>query len=191
MASFERVGVEPDGLRHAAVAVTIMRNEKDEACFLITRRPASMRRHAGQWALPGGRLDAGETPVIAAIREIREEVGLAVQETEIVGTLDDYPTRSGFLITPIVVWSEEPAEFVLDPAEVESAHLVPLVELEREEVPRFIDGADPERPVIQVPLYGHFVHAPTAAILYQFREIAMYGRPTRVAHYDQPPFAWQ
>jgi hypothetical protein len=109
----------------------------------------------------------------------------------VIGLLDDYPTRSGFLITPVVVWGPATPVFTPDASEVSSVHLIPLDSLDEPDVPRLIDGEDPERPVIQIPLYGRYVHAPTAAILYQLREVGLHGRPTRVAHFDQPVFAWK
>lgn len=190
--AFEREqGTAADGLRHAAVAITIAGDDAGRACFLLTRRAANLRRHAAQWALPGGRLDAGETPADGALRELEEEVGMSVDVSAVLGTLDDYPTRSGYLITPVVVWSRREPTFRLDAAEVASAHLVPLAELNKPEFPRLIPGSEPDRPIIQLPLFGRFVHAPTAAVLYQFREVAFHGRPTRVAHFDQPTFAWR
>lgn len=191
LGAFVREPSAGEGLRHAAVAVAVAGDEEGRACFLLTRRAAGLRRHAAQWALPGGRLEPGETPQDAALREMAEEVGLVLGESEILGLLDDYPTRSGYLITPVVVWGHSQPALILDAAEVESAHLVPLAELDRPEFPRLIPGTDPDRPVIQLPLYGRFVHAPTAAVLYQFREVALHGRPTRVAHFDQPTFAWR
>lgn len=188
---FERAAADGAGLRHAAVAVTIAGDEEGKACFLLTRRAATLRRHAAQWALPGGGLDADESPIEGALRELEEEVGLTLGADAAIGLLDDYPTRSGYLITPVVVWSHARPVLNLDPAEVESAHLVPLAELDKPEFPRLIPGTDPDRPVIQLPLYGRFVHAPTAAVLYQFREVALHGRATRVAHFDQPTFAWR
>jgi 8-oxo-dGTP pyrophosphatase MutT (NUDIX family) len=191
VSSFEAVGADGEGLRAAAVALAIVGDEEGRACFLLTRRAAGLRRHAGQWALPGGRLDPEEEPVAAALRELREEVGLELDPGVVVGVLDDYPTRSGYRITPVVVWG--PSRPALSPAEAEvvSVHLIPLDLLEAPEVPRLIPGVDPERPVIQIPLFGRFVHAPTAAILYQLREVGLHGRTTRVAHFDQPTFAWR
>lgn len=188
---FERKVSPGDGLRAAAVAVTIVGNESGSACFLLTRRSADLKRHAAQWAIPGGRIDDGEDVIGAALRELDEELGLRLPPADVIGMLDDYPTRSGYLITPVVVWGPASPVLVLQRGEVESAHVVPLAELDRPDVPRLIDGADPDRPVIQLPLYGRYVHAPTAAILYQVREVAMHGRSTRVAHFDQPPFAWR
>lgn len=189
---FERVqGTAADGLRHAAVAVAVAGDDAGRACFLLTRRAANLRRHAAQWALPGGRLDAGETPADGALRELEEEIGLRAEPSAVLGILDDYPTRSGYLITPVVVWTSTAPVLRLDPAEVASAHRVPLTELDKPDFPRLIPGSEPERPIIQLPLFGRFVHAPTAALLYQFREVAFHGRATRVAHFDQPTFAWR
>ena len=190
--AFERDQPPPaEGLRHAAVAIAIAGDDAGAACFLLTRRAATLRRHAAQWALPGGRLDADETPIDGALRELEEEVGLTIDASAVLGSLDDYPTRSGYLITPVVVWTQVAPTFRLDPAEVASAHLVPLTELDKPEFPRLIPGTEPDRPIIQLPLFGRFVHAPTAAVLYQFREVGFHGRATRVAHFDQPTFAWR
>jgi mutator protein MutT len=191
VASFERETSSGEGLRPAGVAVTVCGDSDGRACFLITRRSSKLKRHAGQWALPGGRIEPGETPEQAALRELTEEIGLVIPDSDVIGMLDDYPTRSGFLITPVVVWGPATPVFTPDASEVSSVHLIPLDALDEPDVPRLIDGEDPERPVIQIPLYGRYVHAPTAAILYQLREVGLHGRPTRVAHFDQPVFAWK
>src|SRR5690242_14616652 len=99
---FERVAASTDGLRHAAVAVPIVTGDDGRAAFLITRRNNKLRAHPGQWAFPGGRIDPGETPIAAARREMIEELGLAVEDDAVLGVLDDYCTRSGFAITPVV-----------------------------------------------------------------------------------------
>jgi mutator protein MutT len=191
ISGFERVAASAAGLRPAGVAVAVCGDAEGRACFLITRRSSKLKRHAGQWALPGGRIEEGETPAEAALRELTEEIGLVIPDSEVIGLLDDYPTRSGFLITPVVVWGPATPAFTPDASEVSSVHLIPLDALDEPDVPRLIDGEDPERPVIQIPLYGRYVHAPTAAILYQLREVGLHGRPTRVAHFDQPVFAWK
>jgi mutator protein MutT len=191
LGSFERLAAPGDGLRHAGVAVAIVGNEQGRASFVITRRASTLKKHAAQWALPGGSLEEGESVEDAALRELYEEIGMTCAPADVLGVLDDYPTRSGFLITPVVVWGPASPVFTPNELEVASVHLIPLDDLEAPDVPRLIDGVDPERPVIQLPLYGHYVHAPTAAILYQLREAALHGRATRVAHFDQPRFAWK
>jgi 8-oxo-dGTP pyrophosphatase MutT (NUDIX family) len=191
LAGFDRIGVEDDGLKRAAVAVTIAGDDEGRASFLITRRASKLKSHAGQWALPGGRIDDGEAPESAALRELSEEVGFAREPSDVLGLLDDYPSRSGYLITPVVVWGSESPELTPHEAEVASVHLIPLAELEKPGVPRLIDGTEPDRPIIQLPLLGRYVHAPTAVFLYQLREVGLHGRHTRVAHFDSPNFAWR
>jgi mutator protein MutT len=191
LAGFERAALDDDSLRRAAVAVTIAGDHEGRASFLITRRASKLKSHAGQWALPGGRIDPGETPEDAALRELREEVGFVRDPSQVLGLLDDYPSRSGYLITPVVVWGTASPELAPHESEVASVHLVPLDELEKPEVPRLIPGTEPDRPIIQLPLLGRYVHAPTAVFLYQLREVALHGRDTRVAHFDSPAFAWR
>ena len=97
----------PPALKRAAVAIALVEADEGAAAtaLLLTRRAAGLRAHRGQWALPGGRCDSGETPVEAALRELHEELGLALGPEAVLGLLDDYPTRSGYLITPVVVWA--------------------------------------------------------------------------------------
>ena len=179
------------GLRPAAVALALLADEAGEPCFVLTRRARGLRSHGGQWALPGGRLDPGETPPMAALRELAEEVGLALPPASVLGLLDDYPTRSGYTITPVVVWTDTESDLAPNPQEVAAVYRVPLAELERPDVPRLRQIPESVRPVISIPLLGTQIHAPTAAILYQLREVAVRGRATRVAEFEQPVFAWR
>jgi 8-oxo-dGTP pyrophosphatase MutT (NUDIX family) len=161
------------------------------ASFLLCRRASGLRLHAAQWALPGGRLDAGERPVDAALRELDEELGVTLDESAVLGLLDDYPTRSGYVITPVVVWGGDPA-LVPDPGEVLAAYRIGLHELCRADSPRFVTIPESERPVVQVPLGRDLIHAPTGAVLVQFRWVALEGRLNeRVDHLEQPVFAWK
>lgn len=158
--------------------------------FVLTRRSAKLRAHKGQWALPGGRLDPGESTRDAALRELDEELGVNVDPDRVLGELDDFVTRSGYRITPTVIWAADlPFEPVPREAEVASVHVIALRDLDVE--PHFVAIPESSRPVIQVPLVGSRIHAPTGAILYQFREVVLHGRHTRVAHYEQPVFAWK
>jgi 8-oxo-dGTP pyrophosphatase MutT (NUDIX family) len=188
--AFERRALPADGRRPAAVAVVLLSDAAGRACFLLTRRAAGLRKHARQWALPGGRVDPGESAADAARRELHEEVGLALAPDAALGLLDDYPTRSGFLITPVVFWGGADPALAPNPDEVASVHRVPLEDLEHPDVPRFVTIPESDRPVIQVPLLQTLVHAPTAAVVYQLREVVMHGRPTRVDHFEQPVWAW-
>jgi len=191
LAGFERQAHEKTGLRHAAVAIALAPDAEGEPCFLLTKRAPRLRAHSGQWALPGGRLDEGENPSEAALRELHEEVGLVLDPAAILGLLDDYPTRSGYCITPVVLWCGAEVSLKPNPGEVAEVYRVRLAELERPDVPRVRDIPQSDRPVLSFPLLGTHIHAPTAAVLYQLREAALRGRATRVAHFDQPVFAWR
>src|SRR5438093_9064671 len=127
---FERRVQAADGRRPAAVAVVLLSDDAGRACFLLTRRAAGLRNHARQWALPGGRLEPGESALEAARRELSEEVGLALGADAALGLLDDYPTRSGFLITPVVFWGGADPALKANPDEVASVHRVPLQDLD-------------------------------------------------------------
>jgi 8-oxo-dGTP pyrophosphatase MutT (NUDIX family) len=187
---FARRACAADGRRAAAVALVLLADETGEAGLLITRRAAGLRRHARQWALPGGRVDPGESPPQAALRELAEEVDLRLPPDAVLGLLDDYPTRSGFVITPVVVWGGAGGTLTPNPDEVASVHHVPLRELEHPDIPRLVSIPESERPVIQLPILSTLVHAPTAAVVYQLREVVVHGRATRVDHFEQPVWAW-
>jgi 8-oxo-dGTP pyrophosphatase MutT (NUDIX family) len=159
--------------------------------LVLTRRSAKLRNHAGQWALPGGRIDEGETPEQAALRELAEEVGLEVGPDAIIGRLDDFVTRSGYVMTPVVVWVGAARSMAPNPDEVASIHRIPVRELMREDAPLLDHLEEHEHPVLRMPIGDDWIAAPTAAILYQFREVCIAGRTTRVAHYEQPKFAWK
>ncbi len=191
LAAFERRAAAVDGRRAAAVAVVLLPDDRGRACFLMTRRAKTLRAHAGQWALPGGRIDAGESPETAVCRELREETGLVLGPESVLGQLDDYPTRSGFVITPLVMWSAEPGDLAPNPGEVAGVYRVPLAELDKPGVPRLVSIPESERPVIQLPLLDSLIHAPTAAVVYQMREVVLHGRSTRVDHLEQPVWAWR
>lgn len=162
-----------------------------QAALLLTRRSLQLRRHAGQWALPGGRIDVGETPEQAALREMAEEVNLSLDASAVMGRLDDFVTRSGFVITPVVVWAGAAREITPNPHEVASVHRIPVGELLRADAPMLDQTEHSEHAVLRMPIGADWIAAPTAAILYQFREVCIEGRSTRVAHFDQPLFAWK
>ena len=222
IAAHHRIEVPLAERRHAAVAIVVVDSDPDDeddpvpafdmsnvpgdirgldgrmrgvaggAAFLLCRRAAKMNRHAGQWALPGGRLDDGETIEEAALRELHEELGVSLDETTILGRLDDYPTRSGFVISPVVVWGGGRPELHEDPTEVAHTYRIGLHALCAEDSPRFVSIPESNRPVVQLPLGGDLIHAPTAAVLVQFRWVGLEGRAdARVDNFEQPVFAWR
>jgi 8-oxo-dGTP pyrophosphatase MutT (NUDIX family) len=180
------------GLKRAAVAIVLVEADDadDGTAFVLTRRASGLRSHGGQWALPGGRCDAGETPVVAALRELHEELSLELGPDHVLGLLDDYPTRSGYLVTPVVLWSANGAVIIPSPDEVASAHRIALEDIERADAFDFTAIPESTRRVIRFRHGGQFIHAPTAAMIYQFREV-LAGRDTRVDELEQPVFAWK
>jgi 8-oxo-dGTP pyrophosphatase MutT (NUDIX family) len=193
-AAFPRLAPDgaTSGLKRAAVAITLAeaQDEADATALLLTLRASSLRAHSNQWALPGGRCDQGETVIAAALRELHEEIGLSCGPQDVLGVLDDYPTRSGYLITPVVVWAASRAPLRLNPDEVASVHRIALNDILRTDAFDFIAIPESERRVIRFHRNGDFIHAPTAALVYQFRELIA-GRHTRVAELEQPVFAWK
>ena len=198
-------GAEASSLLRAAVAVVVideghgadleglpsLSDWSRRAALLLTRRSAHLNHHAGQWALPGGRCEQGESAEQTALRELHEEVGLHVAEDAVLGRLDDFVTRSGFIMTPVVVWGGPSRQLVADPTEVASIHRIPVLEFMRSDAPVLEQIPESERPVLRMPVGDSWIAAPTAAILYQFREVAIHARATRVAHFEQPVFAWR
>lgn len=179
-------------LKRAAVAVVLVEagDASGGTAFMLTRRAAGLRAHSAQWALPGGRCDAGETTVVTALRELHEELGLKLGPDDVLGELDDYPTRSGYLITPVVLWAGRHAVISPNPDEVASAHRIALADIERTDAFDFVTIPESTRRVVRFHLADQFIHAPTAALIYQFREV-LAGRMTRVAELEQPVFAWK
>jgi 8-oxo-dGTP pyrophosphatase MutT (NUDIX family) len=178
-------------LKRAAVAFALTEADSGGGtAFLLTRRAAGLRAHSSQWALPGGRCDQGETQAEAALRELHEELGVKLGERDVLGLLDDYPTRSGYLITPVVVWAGNSAAISPNPDEVASVHRIGLDEIGQQDAFSFTTIPESTRRVIRFHHAGDFIHAPTAALIYQFREV-LAGRDTRVAELEQPVFAWK
>ena len=191
ISSFSYESQPLEDLRAAAVAIVIAAH-RGSPTVLLTRRSGKLRAHSGQWALPGGRLDAGESAEDAALRELEEEINLSLTHDAVIGRLDDYITRSGYRITPIVLWSgQESDQLRPNPDEVASIHTVSFKELANPSAPQFDEVPDSDRAVLSMRLSVDQIYAPTAAFLFQFREVGILGKHTRVLHYDQPRFAWR
>jgi 8-oxo-dGTP pyrophosphatase MutT (NUDIX family) len=191
--AFPRIARDGPGLKRAAVALALVEADdgSGETAFLLTRRAERLRAHAGQWALPGGRCDPGECAEQAALRELEEELGVVLPAADILGLLDDYETRSGYVITPVAAWLD--GDFVLrpNPHEVAAAYRIRLDHLKGDEAVTFETIPESPRPLVRVRINDeHHIHAPTAAVVYQLRELAA-GRVTRVADLEQPVFAWR
>lgn len=212
LAGHDRRAVTDPTKRHAAVAVVLVDSEPGEdrvnpapearlrgrmadvsggAAFLLCRRASRLTSHPAQWALPGGRLDPGETPVDAALRELNEELGIRLADSAVLGLLDDYPTRSGYVITPVVIWGGGRLDPQPAPDEVVAVYRVGLYQLQRDDSPRFIAIPESPRPVVQIPLGDHLIHAPTGAVLLQLRWLCLEGRHDPVDELEQPVFAWK
>ena len=213
LAAHERVELPLDARRAAAVAIVLVdsdarRHDREPldrslplagrmvgiaggAAFLLCRRASRLSRHAGQWALPGGRIDEGESALEAALRELDEELGVRLGPSSVVGWLDDYATRSGYRISPVVLWGG--ADPAVDPApdEVLAVYRIGLHALLASE-PRLVPIPESDRPVLQMPLGNDLIHAPTGALLLQLRQVALLGRAgERVDDYEEPVFAWR
>jgi len=181
LAAFGRRAVAGD-LPRAAVALCVLDCDSEPRLLIAKRVPRG--RNAGQWALPGGKLEQGETAVQGALRELEEEA--AVGGCAVAGLLDDFVTDSGFCITPVIALAGPGSRPRRNAAEIASLHEIPLAALLREDVPRWRErpGAPP---LLQMKLrHDMVIHAPTGALLYQFREVALLGRDTRVGELAQP-----
>ncbi len=113
------------------------------------------------------------------------------RRSDILGTLDDYATQSGFRMRPFVLWIED--EPVWRRIRARCAIYRSRWPSSRRPRPDPAPGPHSEQPAIslRLPTIGDELHAPTGAILYQFREVALAGRHTRVGHFAQPRFSWR
>jgi 8-oxo-dGTP pyrophosphatase MutT (NUDIX family) len=175
------------GAARAASVSVILFEEEDECRYVLIRR-ARRGRNAGQWALPGGKVEPDETALEGALREAREEVALDDRACRILGVLDDFTTMTGFVITPFVVAAPIGWRPVADAEEVRSVHSFSIERLHGPEVVHWAEQPDGTT-LLQMRLDDQVrVHAPTGAILLQFRELGLFGRHTAVADLTQPTF---
>jgi 8-oxo-dGTP pyrophosphatase MutT (NUDIX family) len=187
LATFERVAIEPSSHRRAAVAI-LLSPQDGKPTFVLTRRALTMRRGAGNYALPGGNCDGDELVIDAALREVHEELGVTVAREAALGLLDDFITLGGHVVTPVILLTDTPLTLTPDPTEVHAAWFIPLTDLDHPESPRHVPNPDGGDPILRMFANGDWINAPTAAWLYQFREVALRGRAVRLNDVGQP--AW-
>jgi 8-oxo-dGTP pyrophosphatase MutT (NUDIX family) len=185
LAGFSRVALETAGRRRAAVAIVLSPTDQGPA-YLLTRRALHMRRGAGNYALPGGNVEPGEDAIDAARRETEEEVGVRLPRSAALGKLDDFATLGGHVVTPVVFWTPRPLMLMPNPQEVHQAWFVPLSDLDHPRAPRRLRNPDGGPPLLRMFARGGWVNAPTAAWLYQFREVCLHGRECRTHAIGQP-----
>lgn len=178
---FSPTTFEANGLRRASVAIVVHRRGGDLGIWVI-RRAAGMREHPGQYALPGGRVEPGEDVIAAGLRELDEELGVGLTRDDVVGRLDDYVTRSGYVISSIICWAPGRRSVTINTAEVASVQFVSFIDLLAS--PRFVPDPESGRCAIEFPLFDVLIQAPTAALLFQFAEVVLRGRQTRVASFE-------
>lgn len=164
-------GFAPDRIRPAAVLVPIVLHPVPT--ILLTLRAARMTAHAGQVSFPGGRIEAGETPEAAAVREAAEEVGLDPRLPELLGRLPDHMTGTGFVITPVVGLVPPPLNLVPDPGEVEEPFELPLSVVLDPKAPerRTAEWKGRTRTFWVWPHERHYIWGATAAILVNLAKV--------------------
>ena len=119
------IALIPSPARHAAVLAPIVAHDGG-ATLLLTQRAAALRDHSGQIAFPGGKIEPGESPLDAALREAEEEIGLSRDTIEILGCLDPYQTSTGFRVFPLVGLVRPPLALTVNGAEVDEVFETPL-----------------------------------------------------------------
>jgi 8-oxo-dGTP pyrophosphatase MutT (NUDIX family) len=194
MAQFQPLEVaSADDLRPAAVGIVLgYWASALPLCFLLIQRSSALASHAGQYGLPGGKVQQGESFEQALIREANEEIGLDIGTQHIIGRMDDYSTRSGYSIRPFVVWYGAGLLPTPDPGEVACLLHIPVSALTGPAIPTLLTYPGAEKPVIQLPLGGErVIHAPTGAILFQFGQWVIRGTRVRSDAYSEPSFAWK
>jgi 8-oxo-dGTP pyrophosphatase MutT (NUDIX family) len=167
----------PGPSRRPAAVLCALFDEDGQAHVVLTRRSSRLRSHTHQVSFPGGRLDKGEDELHAAMREAQEEVGLDPASVEVIGRLSDLRTVvNPAPITPFVGVLQSRPKLRPNPAEVERAFTVPLLELTdpdvyREELWQFPDGI--ERPMHFFELIGDTVWGATARMLHELLDLAI------------------
>ncbi len=185
LTAFPRRVLTQQGARRAAVAILLSLRE-GQLTYILTRRALTMRRGAGNYALPGGNQEHGEDAISAAVRETQEELGITITHDLALGLLDDFLTLGGHVVTPVVFWSPVSLSLDPDPVEVGRAWFEPVSSLNHPDAPMAEPHPDGGEPILRMPADNTWINPPTAAWLYQFREVGLHGRHTRVVSVGQP-----
>jgi 8-oxo-dGTP pyrophosphatase MutT (NUDIX family) len=159
----------------AGVLVALV-NRGDGVHVVLTQRTDHLSDHAGQISFPGGRAENHDMDIIhTALRETEEEIGITSKQVEVLGTLPDYLTGTGYRVTPVVAWLETPVSFKPDPFEVAEVFEVPLV--------FFLDSANHKRHSLMrdgqerfyyaMPYNDRYIWGATAGMLVVLQQILM------------------
>jgi 8-oxo-dGTP pyrophosphatase MutT (NUDIX family) len=149
----------------AAVLVAII--DRAEPTVILTERPKTMRKHPGQISFPGGRIEPGEDPVAAALREAEEEIGLPPAAVEVIGVADRYRTITGFEVTPVVGVVPPGLDLRPHPGEVADMFEAPLrylLDPARQAV-RTVEWRGRERSYYEIEWEGRRIWGATAAMI--------------------------
>lgn len=159
----------PTAARAAAVSVVVTVDQHGDSCVLLTQRSHQLRTYPGQFALPGGHVDPGETTCEAALRELEEELGINADDCHVVGQLNDVVTASGTIVTPFVVLLDATTTLKPNPAEVHRVLHVTAAELRVK--PIVSGGEDGASINVQWPFRDELLQSPTASIMRQFIDV--------------------
>ena len=170
-----RKELRPENLRPAAVLIPIVLGEADPQ-IILTQRSDALRHHAGQISFPGGSMETRDADLAeTALRESEEEISLAPEHVRVLGFLPDYPTITGFRVTPVVGIVEEAAQVRPDASEVTAIHYLPLQALMEEgRLKRHImqrEGV--QLPVFEIEHADFHVWGATAGMLYALRRLLL------------------
>ncbi len=158
-------------LKHSSVLLLLFEENKELFICLI-KRPAHMKHHAGQIALPGGRIEKGEGPVETALRETEEEIGVSPDDITILGVLSKlYVSVSNFLIHPVVGWIDRRPVVIANDDEVEKVIFFPLLHYKNSFEEEELETVTGKLKVPCIHYLNETIWGATAMILSEFYDI--------------------